>query len=100
MKDADDFPERITLLTHLVMNTPYDQLVPKDKVGDEIGAAQLQAQTEERKNDIPPEKYEILQEIFRVRKLMEMFKDGGTGTLLPTPFPCNVAKCSQMVLLL
>ena len=63
------------------MNTPYQQLVPKDKSGEEIAAAELQAQTAERKNDIHPEKYEILQEIFKVRQLMERHLDGGQGLL-------------------
>lgn len=82
------------------MHTPHRQLVPKDKLGDEISAEALQAQTAERKNDIPPEKYEILQEIFKLRQLMEMYNDGGIGKLPLAPFACDFTEASQMVQLL
>jgi hypothetical protein len=79
-QEADQKSERITLLTHLIVNTPHQQLVPKDKIGDLIGAAELEAQSAERKNDFPPDKWEILQHIFKVRKLQEAYLGGGQGT--------------------
>lgn len=79
-------------MTHLIVNTPHQQLVPKDKMGDVIGAAELEAQSAERKNDFPPDKWVILQHIFRVRKLQEAYLGGGQGMLsqiLPVQGPTD-----------
>jgi hypothetical protein len=51
-------------------------------MGDVIGAAELEAQSAERKNDFPPDKWEILQHIFRVRQLQEDYLGGGQGMLM------------------
>ena len=56
-------------------------------MGELIGAAELEAQSAEKKNDFPPDKWEILQHIFRVRQLQEAYLSGGQG-LCPTIFPC------------
>lgn len=59
--------------------------MPKDRLGDEVAVADLKIQTAERKNDIPPEKWDILQIIFAVRELQEKYNRGEIGNLHHAP---------------
>jgi hypothetical protein len=51
-------------------------------MGERIDAAALKAQSAERKNDFPPDKWEILEHIFRVRSLQEAYIDDCQGIFI------------------
>ena len=75
--------DRITLLVHLIRHTPQAEISNPRRLGQEpeLYAKDLKEAIEERKNTIPQDKWEIIEEIIRVRTKEESFERGEIGWL-------------------
>lgn len=85
LTEAENGTERTNLLVHLIMQTPIAEISnpPESTSQNYVGAAELLDSLEERRSDIKPSKWPIIQEIIRVRSLMESCKAGELGRRRP-----------------
>ncbi|ETN40305.1 uncharacterized protein HMPREF1541_04581 [Cyphellophora europaea CBS 101466] len=74
--DHIDRNSRTSLLVHLIMHTPQQQLRATTDDGPLIFASDLLQALEEKKGDFKEDRWAIIQEIIGVREQLERFNDG------------------------
>jgi hypothetical protein len=73
------FLERVQVLMSVIGLTPLEEINSPDERKHFVTAQQLLDALEERKSDIPDDKWEILQDIVKARTYQEKFSNGEIG---------------------